>query len=136
MTREETPPYVYSPEPGVVLTMPGWAVYDLRRWAELGETPEEKLLQAVIRNDLVAAFGYADRWNAPNLGAFAAFVYNELPSACWRTERNIAAWAKKFDKGPGLTYPPGWPACPGCGRPALDGHITCGDVDCDEGGRR
>jgi hypothetical protein len=33
-------------------------------------------------------------------------------------------------------YPAGWPTCPGCGCPALDGHITCGDVTCDEGGRR
>jgi hypothetical protein len=33
-------------------------------------------------------------------------------------------------------YPAGWPACPGCGQPALDGHITCGNVACDEGGRR
>lgn len=37
---------------------------------------------------------------------------------------------------PLLGYPPGWPRCPGCGRHALDGHITCGDVACDEGGRR
>lgn len=33
-------------------------------------------------------------------------------------------------------YPPDWPRCPGCSRPALDGHITCGDVRCDEGGHR
>jgi hypothetical protein len=33
-------------------------------------------------------------------------------------------------------YPPDWPKCPGCGAPALDGHITCGNVTCDEGGRR
>lgn len=33
-------------------------------------------------------------------------------------------------------YPPDWPRCPGCGKPALDGHITCGDARCDEGGRR
>lgn len=33
-------------------------------------------------------------------------------------------------------YPHDWPRCPGCGKPALDGHITCGDAGCDEGGRR
>ena len=27
-------------------------------------------------------------------------------------------------------YPPNWPKCPGCGRPALDGKVTCGDVQC------
>ena len=33
-------------------------------------------------------------------------------------------------------YPDDWPRCPGCGEPALDGHITCGDVRCGEGQRR
>jgi hypothetical protein len=33
-------------------------------------------------------------------------------------------------------YPEGWLRCPGCGKPALDGHITCGDARCDEGSRR
>jgi hypothetical protein len=33
-------------------------------------------------------------------------------------------------------YPGGWPACPACGEPAMDGHITCGRMQCDEGGHR
>jgi len=33
-------------------------------------------------------------------------------------------------------YPPGWPLCPVCGRPALDGHITCGRAECNEGAHR
>jgi len=33
-------------------------------------------------------------------------------------------------------YPRNWPRCPSCERPALDGHITCGDVRCDESGQR
>lgn len=33
-------------------------------------------------------------------------------------------------------YPEGWPRCPVCGEPALDGHITCGNVRCDESGQR
>lgn len=33
-------------------------------------------------------------------------------------------------------YPPDWPKCPACGKPALDGHITCGSVQCNEGGQR
>jgi hypothetical protein len=33
-------------------------------------------------------------------------------------------------------YPAGWPECPGCGKPALDGHITCGDLRCGEAARR
>lgn len=31
---------------------------------------------------------------------------------------------------PKYNYPAGWPLCPGCGRPALDGHRTCGDASC------
>lgn len=33
-------------------------------------------------------------------------------------------------------YPADWPRCPSCGAPALDGHITCGDVRCEEGSWR
>lgn len=33
-------------------------------------------------------------------------------------------------------YPPEWPRCPGCGHPAMDGHLTCGDVRCKEAARR
>lgn len=32
-------------------------------------------------------------------------------------------------------YPPGWPRCH-CGDYALDGHLTCGRVECDESGSR
>jgi len=31
-----------------------------------------------------------------------------------------------------MTYPADWPRCPACGEPALDGHITCGSVACNE----
>lgn len=30
----------------------------------------------------------------------------------------------------GFGYPAGWPRCPGCGSPALDGKVTCGDAAC------
>lgn len=34
-------------------------------------------------------------------------------------------------------YPAGWPRCAaGCGRPALDGHMTCGLAGCNEGSFR
>lgn len=29
-----------------------------------------------------------------------------------------------------MMYPENWPRCPGCDAPALDGHITCGSVEC------
>lgn len=33
-------------------------------------------------------------------------------------------------------YPEGWPRCPVCGDSALDGHLTCGRIECDEKGQR
>jgi len=34
-----------------------------------------------------------------------------------------------------MNYPQGWPTC-ACGDPVLDGHLTCGRVECDESGAR
>lgn len=31
-----------------------------------------------------------------------------------------------------MPYPEGWPRCPKCGDFALDGHITCGRLECNE----
>lgn len=49
----------------------------------------------------------------------------------------IGVWPKA-DAPPDTpsTYPPDWPKCPGCSEPAMDGHITCGKVECNEAGRR
>ena len=33
-------------------------------------------------------------------------------------------------------YPLNWPKCPNCGLPAMDGHVTCGRVECNEGSHR
>lgn len=35
-----------------------------------------------------------------------------------------------------MSYPADWPRCSACGDFALDGHITCGRVECDEGRQR
>lgn len=33
-------------------------------------------------------------------------------------------------------YPADWPRCPSCGDFALDGHITCGRLECQEASYR
>jgi len=33
-------------------------------------------------------------------------------------------------------YPENWPRCPSCGDYAMDGHITCGRVQCGEAAQR
>lgn len=35
-----------------------------------------------------------------------------------------------------MGYPTDWPRCPCCGDFALDGHITCGRFQCNEGEQR
>ena len=35
-----------------------------------------------------------------------------------------------------MDYPDWWPDCVTCGEPALDGHLTCGRAECDEGAAR
>jgi hypothetical protein len=35
-----------------------------------------------------------------------------------------------------MKYPNDWARCPVCDMPSLDGHITCGDVRCNEGEER
>lgn len=35
-----------------------------------------------------------------------------------------------------MMYPADWPRCPACGDFAMDGHITCGRLECREGWHR
>lgn len=42
--------------------------------------------------------------------------------------------AKRQWPAPG--YPADWPRCPSCGDFALDGHITCGRLECQEANYR
>lgn len=45
----------------------------------------------------------------------------------------IQPWSERQT---GSIYPPGWPRCPSCGDHALDGHATCGRVECGEAAHR
>lgn len=51
-------------------------------------------LEAVICNDLFTAVGKADEENLENLPAYAAYFYNEAPSACWGSKEKMEAWIK------------------------------------------
>jgi len=48
----------------------------------------------------------------------------------------LAQWEKEAKTLDNYGYPTDWPTCPGCGLPAMDGHITCGRAECNEGSRR
>lgn len=65
-----------------------------RRWVEDGGPVYSGLLRAVLANDFVEFFAQADLENRDAGNTWAKWVYNECPSAAWKTEENIEAWAK------------------------------------------
>lgn len=68
------------------------------RYIEHGIRPGD-FLQAVIRNDLANAVGYADEHNLANLPAYVGYFYNEAPSLCWGSQDHMDQWIdKKWNK--------------------------------------
>lgn len=63
----------------------------LRRYVEDG-TPPGGFLRAILANDLMGACAYADDDNMRNLPAYAAYVYNELPSGCHGSHEIVTRW--------------------------------------------
>lgn len=72
--------------------------------------------------------GYLVRraWRGVEGDADAAHEYRVSPTV-------FDAWYKTLSPS---AYPDGWPRCVSCGDAALDGHLTCGRVECDEGRAR
>ena len=62
-------------------------------YIEYGVIPGS-FLTAVIENDLVHSFAYADDINIKRLFDYAGFLYNECPSQAWGSKEKVAAWAK------------------------------------------
>ena len=62
-----------------------------RRWIEDGLIPGE-FLQAVIRNDLLAATNMADPENFENLGSIVQWWWLEAPGLCWGSREKAKAW--------------------------------------------
>ena len=52
-------------------------------------------LEAVVSNDFMSAVGRADSDNLANLPAFAAYVYNEMPSNSHGSPRRYEEWISK-----------------------------------------
>ncbi len=52
-------------------------------------------LQAVLRNDLVAAFGRADWTNIQAMQQWASWLYNECPSTAWGSMDKVEKWCAK-----------------------------------------
>lgn len=88
-------------------------------------------MTAVLENDFTTAVCRADAEHYPALRAIAQFVYCELPRSSWGSHAKVTMWLRgikpgeyEWDSGASRR------ACPGCGRPALDGKVTCGDTAC------
>ena len=54
--------------------------------------PTGGFLKAVLENDLQEAFGRADEENCAALFHICAFVYNEIPRACYGSPKKVQAW--------------------------------------------
>ena len=71
--------------------IPAHMMGGLSRYVEHGIAPGD-FLCAVITNDLFAAVQHADHENAANLPAYAAWFYNEAPSACYGCREAMDRW--------------------------------------------
>ena len=54
--------------------------------------PTGDFLRAILAHDLMEACNRADHWNLPNLPAYAAYLYNEVPSVCHGSYEKVDAW--------------------------------------------
>jgi hypothetical protein len=60
---------------------------------------EEKILPGdfltkIFENDFVRAISHADDENLQSIPAYAAFLYNEVPSVCWGSKEKVQNWIK------------------------------------------
>ena len=66
----------------------------MQRYIEDGIEPGS-FLEAVLCNDLTAAFGRADHINRDRLFDYASFLHNHAPLICWGSRETYLAWIKK-----------------------------------------
>jgi hypothetical protein len=70
----------------------------MKRYIEDG-IPPGSFLQAVLSNDLVEAFAYADTYSRMQIEEYANFLYNELPGRgsnidLWGSRKVVEEWIK------------------------------------------
>lgn len=74
--------------------IPERTLSSLKRYAE-EHCPTGDFLYAVLTNDLFGAFGRADRENTFAMQDICAFIYNEIPSACWGSKEIVRKWLER-----------------------------------------
>ena len=65
----------------------------IERYINHGITPGH-FLTAVLKNDLMEAISHGDLENQKNLVAYAGYLYNEAPTACYGSPEKVKAWVK------------------------------------------
>jgi len=71
--------------------VPEHLVGGLTRYVIMGINPGD-FLTAVLSNDLMEAFGRADRNSLAGLEGLMKFIYNYVPSACHGSKEKVSAW--------------------------------------------
>jgi hypothetical protein len=72
---------------------PEWVKESLTAYAETGR-PTGDFLEACLSNDLAEAVGRADPNSMRVLPDIVAFIYNRMPSACWRSREAVRRWQR------------------------------------------
>lgn len=117
--------------------IPDYAREGLEAYLRDGQ-PLSRTFADLVSGDIFSAANRADSLVLAALPEILTWIIQEWPRDAYGSPMRYKEWLRDrarrrhaFD-----FYPVGWPKCPGCGQPALDGHITCGDVACREGERR
>jgi hypothetical protein len=76
-------------------SLPEHMQYGAREYVERGRRPGGFLL-AVLRNDLVEAFGKADGTNLRAMEVWVLWLFNEAPRECWGSAEKVNAWVARF----------------------------------------
>ena len=64
---------------------------DVKRYVETGKCHGD-FLHALLSNNLVASFTYADLENKKKLDEWSRFIYNELPMNSWGDAETVENW--------------------------------------------
>jgi len=66
---------------------------ELAAWLNFGEPPDDELLWAILRNDLIKAFAYAPRHNYALVHAMLAWLLNFGPQGSFGSADAVTRWA-------------------------------------------
>lgn len=73
--------------------LPPHMQYTARLYVESG-VPGGSFFMALVSNDLMGAFGRADRINSEAMRDWVMWLYNDAPSPCHGSPELVAAWVR------------------------------------------